>query len=93
MFNNYFYEIITLEPICGYEHAYYIYTYFPISAKSTDNIKPIPDKVRLIIEDREEHIIKINHLSFWKWFYLKYIHHNWIRPMYRYRIDWEKEKL
>lgn len=85
-----FYEIITIEPICGFEHAYYVQTYSSIN--SLENKNPIPQKVRLLIEDREEHIIKVNHLLWWKWFYLKHIHHNWIHPMYCFRIDWEKER-
>ena len=89
--NSYFYEIITLERDLGYQQAYYVYTIFPI--QNLTNTSPIPDKVRLIIEDREERIIRINRLSFWKWIYLKYIHHNWIHPMYCFRVDWEKEEI
>ena len=88
----YFFEFVTLEPIAGF-HKYYYFaaagTRCPRSIKLDNNY---PDKIRLLVDDREETPFRLNCLSFPVYIFRKYIK----KPgsfSFGYRIDWEKEEF
>ena len=80
----YFYKIITLNAF-GFPLNYFITTNSPI--RKAENINPIPEKVRLLIDDRHETIVYVTHLMPRAYFYEKFIKYN---PS---RVKWEKEKF
>ena len=88
----YYYEIITsgFDANLGWENAYFVSTNTPIH--NNNNQSPIPDKVRILIEDREETIIEIRRLNLVKYLYLKYKPNNFVKYD-TIRVCWEKEAL
>ena len=50
----YFFELVTLEPICGYSCYYYFATGKHNAPRSLEMTNKYSDKLRLLIEDREE---------------------------------------
>ena len=66
----YFYKIITLNAF-GFPLNYFITTNSPI--RKAENINPIPEKVRLLIDDRHETIVYVTHLMPRAYFYEKFI--------------------
>lgn len=88
----YFFELVTLEPIAGF-HEYYYFTgigaHCPHSLKLDNNY---PDKLRLLIEDREETPFRLNCIDLSTYLYRKYIKKGG-RFLFGERVDWEKEEL
>lgn len=80
----YFYKITTLDAF-GFPLNYFITTNSPI--RKAANISPIPEKVRLLIDDRYETIRDVKYLAPLTYFYEKFIKRN---PS---RVNWEKEKI
>lgn len=80
----YFYKITTLDAF-GFPLNYFITTNSPI--RKAENINPIPEKVRLLIDDRYETIRNVAYLAPLTYFYEKFIKYN---PS---RVNWEKEKI
>ena len=88
----YFFQLITLEPIGGF-YEYYFFTAFgkrcPRSTKLDNNY---PDKLRLLIEDREETPFTLECIDFFTYVYRKYIKRRG-RFLWGERVNWEKEEL
>lgn len=82
------YELITIEPINEFNHYYYFYTWQTV--RSCKIQKPMPDKMRLLILDREETPISVRLIWPWTYIYRKYFKQNFA---YGRRIKWEKEKI
>ena len=86
----YFFQLVTLEPICGF-HEYYFFTGFgkrcPRSLK-LDN--KYPTKLRLLIEDREETPFTLECIDFFTYIYRKYIKKRG-SFLWGERVNWEKE--
>ena len=88
----YFYEMIIIEPICGWNEYCYFFTdkHFPVRSKK--NCKPIPDKLRILIEDRECWISEIKVINVFQYFYRKYFKKK-ASFLFGYRYNWEREKI
>lgn len=88
----YFFQLVTLEPVCGF-HRYYFFTAFgkhcPRSIKLDNSY---PDKLRLLIEDGEEIPFTLECISFFAYIYRKYIKQRG-HFSFGYRVNWEKEEL
>ena len=82
------YELITIEPINGFNHYYYFHTWQTV--RSCKIQKPMPDKMRLLILDREETPISVKLIMPWTYFYRKYIKKYFA---FGEKIKWEKEKI
>lgn len=80
------YELKTIEPLTGIMKYYYFYTWRTVRTCKLQ--KPIPDKMRILIEDREEELIEINLLNPITYFYRKYIKVYFTGGE---RVNWEKE--
>ena len=80
----YFYKITTLDSF-GFSLNYFITTNSPV--RRAANVDPIPEKVRLLIDDRYETIRDVKYLAPLTYFYKKFIQRN---PS---RVNWEKEKI
>lgn len=80
----YFYKITTLDSF-GFPLNYFITTNSPV--RRAANVDPIPEKVRLLIDDRYETIRDVTYLAPLAYFYEKFIKYN---PS---RVNWEKEKI
>lgn len=80
----YFYKVTTLNAF-GFTLNYFITTNSPI--RKAASINPIPEKVRLIIDDRYETIRNVKILTPLNYFYEKFIQRN---PS---RVNWEKEEI
>ena len=80
----YFYKITTLDSF-GFPLNYFITTNSPV--RRAVNVNPIPEKVRLLIDDRYETIRDVKYLAPLTYFYEKFIKRN---PS---RVNWEKEKI
>ena len=85
------YELITMEPVSGYYHYYYFCTWGQ-AVRSTKMQRPIPEKIRLLVDDRYETPIRITILSPLQYLYRKYLKKGWTFS-WGYRIHWEKEEL
>ena len=88
----YFFELITVEPICNYSCYYYFATGTHNAPRSLEMTNAYPDGLRLLIEDREETPVTLECIDFFTYIYRKYIKQ---RGHFRYgeRINWEKEEL
>lgn len=87
MSNNFgTYELITTEPINGFNHYYYFHTWQTV--RSCEIQRPMPDKMRLLILNREETPISVKLITPWTYIYRKYIKKHFI---FGRRIKWEKE--
>ncbi len=88
----YFFQLVTLDPTCG-SHKYYYFmptgAHCPRSLKLDNNY---PDKLRLLIEDREETPFTLECIDFFTYFYRKHIKQ---RESFSFgeRVNWEKEEL
>ena len=80
----YFYKITTLDAF-GFHLNYFVTTNSPI--RKAANLNPIPEKVRLLIDDRYETVRDVKYLAPLTYFYKKFIQRN---PS---RVNWEKEKI
>ena len=80
----YFYKITTLDAF-GFYLNYFVTTNSPI--RKAANLNPIPEKVRLLIDDRYETVRDVKYLAPLTYFYKKFIQRN---PS---RVNWEKEKI
>lgn len=80
----YFYKITTLDSF-GFPLNYFITTNSPV--RRAANVDPIPEKVRLLIDDRYETIRDVKYLAPLTYLYKKFIQRN---PS---RVNWEKEKI
>lgn len=85
------YELITIEPICGFYHYYYFTTWQTVR-NSKKLAKPIPDKMRILIDDRYETLIDTRLIDPLKWIYRKYFKKRASFHLGQ-RIDWEKEEI
>lgn len=78
-----FYKISTTTQKTNIEEkTYFVYSYFPIS--TLENHNPIPNKVRILIDDNYERIFQIEELNPLEYLYYKYIKHD---PT---KVNWEK---
>ena len=88
----YFFQFVTLEPVCGF-HKYYFFmatgACCPRSIKLDNNY---PDKLRLLVEDGEEIPFTLECISFFTYIYRKYIKKR-ESFSFGYRVNWEKEEL
>jgi len=86
----YFYEVKCIEPICGWNVYFLVMTNQPIRSKK--NVKPLPDKLRILIEDRDYWISEIKIINVFQYIWRKYL-----RPKSNfylgYRCDWELEEI
>lgn len=85
-----FYELVGID--CCQLHTYY-YFYSPRTIKHPqDAIKSgyACDAMRLVINDREETLIKVTRINIVKYFYKKYIK-NAGTFLLGYRVNWERE--
>lgn len=87
----YFFELIALEPVCGNHHYYYFAAPAARCPRSVKSSNQYPDKLRTLIEDREEVPFVLNCIDFFTYIYRKYVNSAY-RP-FGCRINWEKEKL
>ena len=88
----YFFQLVTLEPFCGFHKYYYFMatgTHCPRSTKLDNNY---PDKLRLLIENREETPFTLECISFFTYIYRKYIKRHEYFP-FGERVSWEKKEL
>lgn len=88
-----FFELVTIEPVCGLCHYYYFY---PIEACHPKSLKfggSCPDKLRMLIEDRNETPLYLTRISFFQYIKNKYLRKATSRFYYGKRINWEKEEL
>lgn len=88
----YFFQLVTLEPVCGFHKYYYFIATgarYPRSTKLDNNY---PDKLRLLIEDGEETPFTLECIDFFTYIYRKYIKHPG-RFLWGERVNWEKEEL
>lgn len=88
----YFFELVTLEPICGYSCYYYFATGTHNAPRSLKMTNKYPDGLRLLIEDREETPVALECIDFFTYIYRKFIK-NKHAFMFGYRVNWEKEEL
>ena len=88
----YFFELITLEPICNYSCYYYFATNTYCAPRSLEMTNKYPDGLRLLIEDHEEVPVSLHRLSFHQYLYRKFIKNKY-SFMFGYRVNWEKEEL
>lgn len=87
----YFFEFVTLEPICGNHHYYYFTSTGARCPQSAELNNQYPDKLRLLVEDREEIPFTLHCIDFFTYIYRKYVNSVY-RPL-GCRVDWEKEEL
>lgn len=88
----YFFELITVEPICGYSCYYYFVTSTHSVPQSLEMTNKYPDELRLLIEDHEEVPIILHQLNLYQYLYRKFIKNKY-GFMFGYRVNWEKEEL
>lgn len=85
------YELRTIDPINGNTLYYYFSTWQTIrNAKKL--AKPIPDKIRILVEDREESLVTVELIDPLKYFYRKFLK-NPYSFWFGYRVNWEKEEI
>lgn len=88
----YFFQLVTLEPVCGFHKYYYFIgtgTHCPRSLKLDNNY---PDKLRILIEDGEETPFTLECIGFFTYIYRKYIKKSG-RFLWGERVNWEKKEL
>lgn len=85
------YELITIEPTCGYYHYYYFTTWRTVRNPKR-LAEPIPEKIRILIEDRDERLIDTKLINPFQYFHKKFIKK---RVLFHcgQRINWEKEEI
>lgn len=88
----YFFEFVTLEPICGFHEYYYFMTFGKRCPRSTKLDNHYPDKLRILVEDREETPFTLNCIDVFTYIYRKYIKKRG-RFLWGERVNWEKEEL
>ncbi len=88
----YFFELVTVEPICNYSCYYYFATGRHNAPRSLEMTNKYPDELRLLIEDREETPIILECIDFFTYIYRKFIK-NKHSYLFGYRVNWEKEEL
>lgn len=88
----YFFELVTLEPICGFHEYYYFMAFGKCCPRSTKLDNHYPNKLRMLIEDREETPFTLNCIDFFTYIYRKYIKQRG-RFLWGERVNWEKEEL
>ena len=88
----YFFELVTLEPICGFHEYYYFMAFGKHCPRSTKLDNHYPDKLRMLIEDREETPFTLNCIDVFTYIYRKYIKRRG-RFLWGERVNWEKEEL
>ena len=89
----YFFQLITLEPIRGGSYRYYFFVGFGKHCPRSEKLdNKYPNKLKLLIEDRNEIPFSLHCISFFTYIYRKYIKRRgcfWDGE----RINWEKEEL
>ena len=88
----YFFELVTLEPICGFHEYYYFMAFGKRCPRSIKLDNHYPNKLRMLIEDREETPFTLNCIDFFTYIYRKYIKQRG-RFLWGERVNWEKEEL
>ena len=88
----YFFQLVTLEPICGFHEYYFFMAFGSRCPRSTKLDNKYPDKLRLLIEDREETPFTLECIDFFTYIYRKYIKRRG-RFLWGERVNWEKEEL
>lgn len=86
-----FYEMICLDGRFGvWKELYYFASHAEVTVQNAMTNR-IPDKLRLMLDDRESVILEVRKIPFLKWVWLKYIAYT-MRGAAR-RINWEVEKI
>lgn len=87
-----FFELVTIEPVCGFYHYYYFYPVGACYPRSLILNHNYPAKLRILIEDKDETPVSLTRISFFRYIYNKYL-----RKASAFhcgnRINWEKEEL
>ena len=86
MFSYYFFELRTLDQLSFGRHYYFV------SCKAIRNLNTtnFPQKIRLLIEDREETPVSIRPLNPFSYIWKKYFQKWNYKGV---RVNWEKEKI
>ena len=88
----YFFQLVTLEPICGFHEYYFFAAFGKRCPRSTKLDNKYPDKLRILIEDREETPFTLECIDFFTYIYRKYIKKRG-SFLWGERVNWEKEEL
>lgn len=85
MFGYYFFELKTLDQFSFGQYYYFV------NCKAIHNLNTtnFPQKIRLLIEDREESPVSIRPINLFSYIWRKYLKRNYKG----FRVDWEKEKI
>jgi hypothetical protein len=86
----YFFQLVTLEPICGFHKYYYFMATGGRCPRFIKLDSNYPDKLRLLVEDREETPLTLECIDFFTYLYRKYIKKCFL---WGERVNWEKEEL
>lgn len=88
----YFFQLVTLESICESYRYYYFMAVGACCPRSLKLDNNYPDKLRLLIGDREETPFTLERIGFFTYIYRKYIKRHGRFP-WGERVEWEKEEL
>lgn len=92
MFNLNLYEIKALDWTGQWYEYYYCLCRSTLDSVQMAKTNAIPDKCRLVMDDRDAMPVEVNRISLIKYIYRKYFKKGH-KFHFGYKVNWEKEKI